>query len=221
MKNYLYLLSIVLFNFTYSGGAVAQSQLPISEGIFVPSKADCTLLKKGELDFVELSIEKNGHQFSFPEVSCVVAEVKKVRNGRFHVKADCREFEDIDEQQFFLDVLSSNNIRIDGRDLVACDWDGSAAVLEALPAAKPELDHARQRSDDVKGVNKLIKQWEAEETICRGSNPDDPKTMKACVRRSAVVQALEKSGWCYGTEDQARVDMRWHKCLRDSVRSYQ
>ncbi|MGQ5719321.1 hypothetical protein [Pseudochrobactrum asaccharolyticum] len=220
MKNYSYLLSFVLFIFTYSEGAVAQSQLPISEGSFVSSKADCTLLKKGELDFVELSIEQNGRQFSFPEVSCLVAEVKKVRNGRFYVKADCREFEDIGEQQFFLDVLSSKNIRIDGRDLVTCEWDGSAKGLEALPAAKPELDHAGKISDSVKGVKKLIMQWEAEETICRGSNPDDPKTMKACVRRSAVVQALEKSGWCYGTEDQARVDMRWHKCLRDSIRSY-
>lgn len=220
MRNYSYLLSFVLFTSTYSEGAVAQSQLPISEGSFVSSKADCTLLKKGELDFVELSIEQNGRQFSFPEVSCLVAEVKKVRKGRFHVKADCREFEDIDEQQFFLDVLSNKNIRIDGRDLVACEWDSSAAVLEALPAAKPELDHAGQTSDTVKDVKKLIMQWEAEETICRGSSPDDPKTMKACVRRSAVVQALEKSGWCYGTEDQARVDMRWHKCMRDSMRSY-
>ena len=199
MKNFLYLLSFVLFIIAYPYGAVAQSQLPISEGSFVSSKADCTLLKKGELDFVELSIEQN---------------------GRFHVKADCREFEDIDEQQFFLDVLSSTNIRIDGRDLVACEWDGSATVFEALPAAKSELDYAGQTSVSVRDVKKMIMQWEAEETICRGSNPNDPKTMKACVRRSAVVQALEKSGWCYGTEDQARVDMRWHKCLRDSIRSY-
>ena len=120
-NNYLY-----IYSFSECYGA---DHLPVTEGNFVSSQVYCDLLQKGELDFVELSIEQSGCQLSFPEVSCFVAEVKQIRDKRYHVKADCREFEDIYEHQFFLDVLPDNNLRVDGRDLVFCKCDGSVSLL--------------------------------------------------------------------------------------------
>lgn len=70
----------------------AQDQLPINEGSFVHSQADCTLLKKGELDFIIFSASENGRQYSLPEVGCVVGEVKHIRGTRYNVKANCRKF---------------------------------------------------------------------------------------------------------------------------------
>lgn len=204
----------------------AQDQLPINEGSFVTSQADCTLLKKGELEFVEFFVSENGREYSLPEIGCVVAEVKHIRGTRYHVKADCTEFDDISENQFFLDVLPNKNIRIDGKELILCEWDGVIQKTEiikpivTIPVKKAEVPNSASQKVDKKNISVLIKQWEVEEENCRGGSGDNPKTAKACNRRNNVIQKLEKAGWCLGQNDQSRADVRWHKCQKNSIRSF-
>lgn len=77
MRNFIKATLCTIFVLMPSVG-LAQNQLPIQEGSFVRSQADCALLLKGELDFIEFSVGKQGREYTLPEVACVVAEVKKL-----------------------------------------------------------------------------------------------------------------------------------------------
>lgn len=89
-----------------------------------------------------------------------------------------------------------------------------------IPAQKPDIAPVGSPKTNSVGIKKLIKQWEIEENNCRGDYGDDPETLKACGRRSDVIQALEKAGWCLGKDDESRADMRWHVCQKNSIRSF-
>ena len=49
--------------------------------------------------------------------------------------------------------------------------------------------------------------WVAQGALCKGGNPDDPKTKAACARRAAVGERLKRRGCEY------QADGDWWKCL--------
>ena len=190
------------------------------------------MLKAGELDMVDLTVENDGRSFGYPEVGCVVASVKKISGSRYAVKGDCREFGELSQIDFFLDVLSKGRLRIEGEEYAACDWklDGKAAPKPApsvstavLPSARPNLlkagtplpirdSFAESEPTKPTVIRKLIDQWGEEEEGCRGGHGDDPETYKACGRREKVVAKLRKAGWCYGENLEFLADQDWRVC---------
>ncbi|UIJ85284.1 hypothetical protein LZK77_16335 [Rhizobium leguminosarum] len=66
---------------------------------------------------------------------------------------------------------------------------------------------------------RLIRQWEAENSECRGSTePESAKTVRACDRRSELDAKLDHVGWCYGHQNEYGYQMRWHACDANSNR---
>lgn len=47
---------------------------------------------------------------------------------------------------------------------------------------------------------------------CRGGSGDDPKTMEYCEQRDALIEEINKQGWCYGHEPQAMYERKWEVC---------
>lgn len=134
----------MIISLTQTSGVAAENWPPISERKFTSSPTNSTTLKDGELDFTELLTRQNERQFSFLEVGCIVTEVRNVRSGRHHVKANCRKNKVIHEQQFFLDVLPKNKLRVDEHDPIACEWVGSISTSEAQLATKTQLENTEQ-----------------------------------------------------------------------------
>jgi hypothetical protein len=76
--------------------------------------------------------------------------------------------------------------------------------------------------DAAKGQAPEVKKW-LDRTFmldgwCRGDSGDLPTTDKACVLREVTGAELEKLGWCYGKNDEAGYQKRWHVCGPDSQR---
>ncbi|HEV7292894.1 MAG TPA: hypothetical protein VGN79_11285 [Devosia sp.] len=83
----------------------------------------------GELDFIDFEVQEDRYAYALPEVFCVTSEVTAVRDGRYRVEADCNEFGDLWQNSFFLDVVSSSEIRIDGVPHKLCEMPvGGAAT---------------------------------------------------------------------------------------------
>lgn len=79
----------------------------------------------------------------------------------------------------------------------------AASVLIAAPVhsqsqyPKAQIDQAERLNDR-----------------CRGGSGDDPATMEACEKRDAAYNRLEKSGWCFGKDDDASYQRTWQRCAR-------
>lgn len=177
-------------------------QLPIGEGAYL-TKEECNMAEQGELDMVGFSVEKDGRAVGMHESGCLVASIKPVRQGRYHVELDCREFEDIYQYQFFLDVISGENIRVEGEDLWLCRKGFLADIAG---------DTADRKSDE------LIEKWEEANEDCRGGFGDDPRTAVACARRDQLANELEKRNLCFGRDGQSRSEYEWHTCTSNSIR---
>ncbi|MFF0919196.1 hypothetical protein ACFYE8_05770 [Rhizobium leguminosarum] len=70
-----------------------------------------------------------------------------------------------------------------------------------------------------KAPDRLIHQWIGLDDICRGSTDRyGIETERACKRRDQIGPLLDRVDWCYGHEDEAGMDMQWHKCDANSRR---
>lgn len=70
-----------------------------------------------------------------------------------------------------------------------------------------------------KAPDRLIQQWIGLDDICRGSTDRyGIETERACKRRKQISPLLNRVDWCYGHEDEAGMDMQWHKCDANSRR---
>jgi hypothetical protein len=47
---------------------------------------------------------------------------------------------------------------------------------------------------------------------CRGGSGDNPATHRACDRREAVYDSIEKKGWCWGPNEVSNADKNWIQC---------
>ena len=67
-------------------------------------------------------------------------------------------------------------------------------------------------STQVAPMNDLLSIYAALNEMCRGWSGDDPHTDQVCSVREKVGVVLKNMGYCYGRQDQAGPEMRWHKC---------
>ena len=109
--------SIILISTTNSFGA---DKLPINDGIYVKSQADCDLYNKRQLEMVPLTIEKNGQEFSFEEGYCIPKIVNKLRGDRYVVFSDCDEFGEKYRAAYIFEKISNNKVLVDDRELLLC-----------------------------------------------------------------------------------------------------
>lgn len=186
------------------GVATAEDQrLPLADGAYL-SEEHCDMAERNELDMIGFQVEKNGRSVSMYESTCLVAVIKSIRSRRYHVEMDCREIVDFHQYQFFLDVISSDHIRVDGEDLFLC----TKGFLSS------ENSDAREEVE----TNDLVESWADAEEGCRGGFGNDPETYKACERREELVKKLSGMGMCYGKEWQSTSEFDWHKCEKSSIR---
>jgi len=92
----------------------------------------------------------------------------------------------------------------------------TARILSALvcSAITTSISYAQVQP----GPQALIKQWTAQNTLCRGLSGDKPESQLACEERQRIGHALDRLGWCYGKKDQMAYQMQWHPCRADSNR---
>lgn len=198
------------------GSAAAENRMPIEDGVYL-TKEHCDLFNKQELELVQFSVSKNGSEISFGEGYCVPAVVKKVREGRFHITADCDEMGELYTHSFFLDVKPGPVVILDGEEKPICRPQKSVEKT-VTPVAVPRTKPFPKKVFSKKEAQVLIRQWLKEYEGCQGSG-DDPKTLKACQRRGEVIAKLEAGGWCYGKEtDSSRSEYDWHLCGHNSLR---
>lgn len=69
-------------------------------------------------------------------------------------------------------------------------------------------------------VERLIRDWQAANTTCRGSS-DPSVSDPACDRRERLTLELEKLGWCYGNQGDYGYQKKWGKCTQRSIREGQ
>lgn len=79
-----------------------------------------------------------------------------------------------------------------------------ALVLGDFPAAIAKPANAK--------VEKLLKDEEHLNGLCRGGSGDDPKTERACALRDKLFDKLTREGWCYGHENAFGYQKYWAEC---------
>lgn len=181
-------------------------RVPVADGVYVNSVDACTEFNAGELDFVDLTIEKSGRELGLPEAGCLVASVKQIRKGRFLVESDCLEAGDMWQWTFFLDVIDRSNVRVNGEDRFLC------------PPLGPSQSQPANVSSSSSTPDGLIDGWYDLDEECRGGSGDDPATERACTRRSEVSDQLYRLGYCFGRKNQSRSKYEWHACEANSIR---
>lgn len=174
-------------------------KLPIEDGHYVRSDLQCSHLKAGTLEFIELTVENAGSAYSLPESGCVVAKIQALEENTFAVTGNCREADQIWQHQFFLSQRGNGRIELDGSALQLC-------------AAQSQGNLTQLETDDLFNI------WIDKEEGCRGGLADDPKTDESCADRAQVTEELHRRNWCYGKEDQSTSEFDWHQCQKDSIR---
>lgn len=91
-------------------------------------------------------------------------------------------------------------------------WDPKSRKILAENSKVLRADKRATKPD------RLISQWDRENTTCRGSSGDNPETLKACERREAIGAKLDRVGWCYGRKGEAGYQYQWHGCDQGSER---
>lgn len=119
MKYTTFLALVIVTNVAANDAAFAESRVPIQDGAYLTAD-ECDAAEIGELDGVAFAVEKNGREIGLLEGSCVVADVREVRDNRYVVTSDCLEFGEHWEYTFFLDALGPDNIAVDGDELSRC-----------------------------------------------------------------------------------------------------
>ena len=67
-------------------------------------------------------------------------------------------------------------------------------------------------------LNELIAIERHFNSLCRGAvTEDDTLRDTVCDLRDRLYNAVRRRGICYGKRDQIGADMRWHRCMRDSL----
>ncbi len=142
--------------------------------------------------------------FTMHESGCLVSEIKPVRKNRYDVELDCREFDEIYQYQFFLDVISDQHVRVNGDDLWICKKGFLATEASTLEPAGS--------ADD------LIAAWADADENCAGGSGDNPATEAACTLRQQLAEKLNQKDLCFGREKQSRNGYDWHQCDAGSLR---
>ena len=217
----------LLFNFlllaiALPSTAIAQT-LPLEDGAYLRNPKWCPLYFYNELDFIDFEVEQSGRSFGFPEVGCHVYSIKKVRDTRYVVEADCSEIGETYQRTMFLDVYEDNSVRFDGGELhyqcgSSADYPKmtpqqlTAMRYEMLGIAPPKPPQNHKSTDD------LIELWHESNETCRGGSSSNPNTEKACDQRHDLTVKLNNSGWCFGRQDQTNSQYNWHECEENSIR---
>lgn len=167
---------------------MANDRVPLRDGFYADTAEKCVEFRKGELDLPPYQVDKGGRLFQGPESACVVASITMIRPpNRYHVKTNCREYEETFDQSFILDTPTREKFSLEGDDYMWC-----GETHGTLKQAAPEPKTTSKRSDQA-----LIDLWADANDDCRGGSGDDPATKKACDRRSKAVSDLQKRGLCY------------------------
>jgi hypothetical protein len=87
-------------------------------------------------------------------------------------------------------------------------WNPATGKIESENSEVIQTDRAPAQPD------RIIAQWQKQNSDCRGGPGDSEETMRACERREAVGEKLEAVGWCYGREGEYGYQMNWHVCGR-------
>lgn len=184
---------------------MADTRIPLKDGAYSQSASQCAAMRRGDSDGAPYSVEKSGRMISGPEQACLIASLRPVRPNRYHVQTDCREFDDLYRQSFFLDVLSPERFRLDGEEYRWCvplDSDG-VMIIEPQRAPPTPTILAQKLSNKA-----LIDYWANEDEGCRGGPGDAPETYEACGRRQTASDELTRRKLCYkphkGTMDWVR-----------------
>ena len=106
-------------------GSAQGASLPIPDGVYVTKPQFCEDLRRGDLEMIDFEVLNEGASFSYPESSCVVAEVKDVRTNRIKVTGDCDEAGEVWQSSFFLDLIDYDKIAIDGAPYFLCEAGGA------------------------------------------------------------------------------------------------
>ncbi|MDO1585259.1 hypothetical protein [Rhizobium oryzicola] len=85
-------------------------------------------------------------------------------------------------------------------------WDTASGQIVSEAGKVVEMDKG------LSSPHRLISQWQAQNTACRGGSGDSPETITACDRREVLGAKLKAVGWCYGREGEAGYQMDWHAC---------
>lgn len=232
MRIILSAIAIISFNSI----AIAQQLLPLEDGAYLTNTQWCPLYFNNELDFVDFVVEKDGRGYSYPEQGCVVHSVKQIRDNRYQVEADCTEAGETFQSTTIMDIYSDHSIRIDGgevhnqcqyapymdkltkqdltelRELMLGLKKFSRQVPLAIPTISPVKVQAEKRPDG------FIETWHEHNENCRGGSGDDPSTDISCKKRDDLTQKLNKIGWCFGRENEAGAQYKWHACEAGSIR---
>ncbi|WP_184497918.1 MULTISPECIES: hypothetical protein [Rhizobium] len=92
-------------------------------------------------------------------------------------------------------------------------WSTASLQIES------EIGKVIATDKGAKAPDRLIHQWIGLDDICRGSTDRyGIETERACKRRDQIGPLLNRVDWCYGHEDEAGMDMQWHKCDANSRR---
>ena len=208
-------LTALVFGTVMTTAGANNDKLPLKDGAYLRDPQWCVLYHHNELDFIDFEVGNEGRSFGFIEVGCLVFSVKKVRETRYLVEADCTEAGEVYQKTLFLDVNPDRSLRIDGGELHHfCEPPKnpsrlSKSEINALRAkmygVDPSVYSKTEEPDEpasTANLDDLISDWHEENEGCRGGSGDDPNTEKACDRRSAIALKIEEIGWCYGKEGE-------------------
>lgn len=204
------LLTVLLL--TFPASTIAQT-LPLEDGAYLRNPQWCEKYFRNDLDFIEFEVEQEGRSFGFIEVGCLVHSVKKVRDARYWIEADCIEAGENYQRRMFLDINSDKSIRIDGGELHHFCQSQEQASTFSKAAESPKDKLTRRFKAEL-----LIPRWHKSNERCRGGSGDDPNTEKACIERDGYAGKLHTVDWCYGRENQSGNQYEWHACEATSIR---
>ncbi|MDM9628427.1 hypothetical protein QTL95_21245 [Rhizobium sp. S152] len=127
-----------------------------------------------------------------------------VRNGS--VRAECSDKCRIDGVLDWYAKKELNQKISSGAASFSLVWDQSSGLIVSEQGKVIEADK------DAFRPNRLIVQWIAENTACRGGQGTSSETQSACERREVISAKLQVVGWCYGREGEYGYQMQWHPC---------
>lgn len=67
-------------------------------------------------------------------------------------------------------------------------------------------------------ADNYIKQQIESNSKCENSEPNDPQIAIACQQNEMLISILKQSGYCFGKNNEEKIQMKWHKCQTDSIK---
>lgn len=182
----------------------ADPRVPLRDGLYFSSPDMCLGFKKGEVDGAHYNVDNGGRGISGLETACVVASIRKVRPNRHLVETDCREFDEVFQETFFLDTPSREKFRIEGEEYTWCVGPPKRSVPKMPEASTPAAAALQKLSNRA-----LIDYWADQEEGCRGGFGNDPATDRACAHRAGASDELKRRGLCFR---KVKIGMDWVRC---------